>query len=210
MPLPATYTAPDFVTLHGRELAAMLNAQRDPLCTHLLLLIVGHSDFKTGWFLGSYARLQELCTPPAPERGPRRAGPTLKMVRDALERLVAAGVLWRDASNLHNKQLKLRVWPRDVQAASAELTVSYQGRAEKAAYRAFTRVPRVRKTETGQETGQGYQQLTSISPTPQKNGSYPQSEAKTKALRAIGELLEGLPRRERKQSPASGGRDRTP
>lgn len=190
MSLPATFHAPDFTTLHGRELAALLNGQRDPLCSHLLLLIVTHSDFKSGWFLGSYARLQELSTPPAPERGARREGPTLKEIRSAIDRLIASGVLWRDASNLHNKQLRLRVWPRDVKAAAIELTGSFQGRAEKAQYQAFMRVPSPSKADSGQLSGQGYQQLNSFPLTPVDNSTCPQnSRAKTEAMKKIGELL---------------------
>lgn len=203
MSLPATFHAPDFTTLHGRELAALLNGQRDPLCSHLLLLIVTHSDFKTGWFLGSYARLQELSTPPAPERGPRRNGPTLKEIRSAIDRLIASGVLWRDASNLHNKQLRLRVWPRDVKSASEALTGSYQGRAEKARYQAFMRVSSPSKAETGQRTGQGYQQLNSISPTPCGQPTYPQSStAKDTAMKKISDLLASVNR------PPKGGEAR--
>lgn len=200
MPLPATVTVPDFLLCHGRELKTTLNDLCDSTCTHLLMLIICHSDFKTGWFLGSYARLQALSTPPKPEQGRRRDGPTLKEIRSALERLIAAGVVWRDASNLHNKQLRLRVWPRDVKAASAEITGSISGREEKRAYRASMRAPRGSRVELGQKIGQGYQQLNSIPPTPTKTGGYPQaSAAKTEAMAKIGDLLRGFNR------PPEGG-----
>lgn len=206
---PATVNLPDFHLTHRRESQAVINTG-SMACYAVMWLIINHSDFKTGWFMGSYKRLQELMTPPKPERGPQPKGPSLQEVRSAIDKLIAAGVLWRDASNLHNKQLRLRVWPRDVEAASADLTNSYLNRAEKRLHPAFTRVPRRSRGETKQLSQQGYQQLNSLPPTPTKNGSYPQSEAKAKALRAIGELLDGLPRREKQQSPASGGTDRAP
>ena len=207
--MTANVNLPDFLLLHRREMQAALNTGC-MTCMALVWLIAVHSDFKTGWFLGSYRRLRELMTPPKPERGPKPAGPSLQEVRTALDKLIAAQVLWRDASNLHNKQLKLRVWPRDVEAASADLTNSYNNRVEKRMNQAFMRSARRSKRETKQLSQQGYQQLNSLPPTPSKNGSYPQSEAKAKALRSIGELLDGLPRKGRQQSPASGGKDRAP
>ncbi len=127
MTFKATINLPDFLLLHRREMLAALNTGCRT-CMSLSWLIAVHSDFKTGWFLGSYARLQALMTPPKPERGPQPLGPSLKEVRTAIDKLIAAGVLWRDATNLHNKQLRLRIWPRDVEAASEDLTGSYLGR----------------------------------------------------------------------------------
>lgn len=207
--MTATVNLPDFLLLHQREMRAALNTGCRT-CMALMWIIALHSDFKTGWFLGSYARLQALMTPPRPERGPQPEGPSLKEVRTAVDKLIQAEVLWRDPSNLHNKQLRLRIWPRDVKAAAVDITGSYLGRAEKRANQAFMRATKGSKAETGQRTGQGYQQLNSIPPTPQKSGSYPHSTAKAQALRAIGELLDGLPGKGRQQSPASGGRARSP
>ena len=185
----ATFKSPDFVLFHGREVDAVINTG-SPVVAMLMLLIIGHSTFKTGWFLGSYKRLQELMTPPKPERGPSDPGPSIQQVRTAIDKLIAAGVLWRDASNLHNKQLRLRVWPRDVQAASVDLTNSYLNRAEKSLHPAFTRVSRRSRVETKQLSQQGYQQLNSIPPTPKNRGSYPQPEAKKIAQFQIAAILE--------------------
>lgn len=73
------------------------------------MLIRGHSVFETGEFLGSYAGLMELCTPPQPERGKRRPGPSMKVLRRSIDDLVAHGVLERGLKNLEQGQLRLFV-----------------------------------------------------------------------------------------------------
>jgi hypothetical protein len=85
----------------------LFNKLRDPLCTHLYLLIEGHSVFETGEFLGSYAALMELCTPPQPERGRRRLGPTMRVLRRAIDDLVQMGMLERSDTNEAQGQLRL-------------------------------------------------------------------------------------------------------
>ncbi|MBB1073632.1 hypothetical protein HUU62_04315 [Rhodoferax sp. 4810] len=108
-PLPATYFPARFLNIEQAELAALLNQLRDPLCTHVYMLIHGHSVFETGEFLGSYAGLMELCTPPQPERGRRRAGPTLEVLRRAINDLVNVGMLTRGETNREQGQLRLFV-----------------------------------------------------------------------------------------------------
>lgn len=106
-PLPATYFPARYLHTDQAELAALFNQLRDPLCTHLYLLIEGHSVFDTGEFLGSYAALMELCTPPQPERGRRRPGPTMRVLRRAVDDLVAMGMLERGKTNQEHGQLRL-------------------------------------------------------------------------------------------------------
>jgi hypothetical protein len=106
-PLPATYFVPEFIRLDRYELDAIYHRLRDPLAGHLYLLIAGHCVFSTGEFLGNYARLMELCTPPQPERGPRRKGPSLEMVRRALRDLEAVGLVTRGEDNQAQGQLRL-------------------------------------------------------------------------------------------------------
>lgn len=105
-PLPATFFAPEFINIEQPVLEALFRLQ-DPLCSHLYMLILQHSTFKTGEFLGSYARLLELCTPPAPERGKRRLGPSYKVVRDALTRLECSQLIERGNNNAEQGQLRL-------------------------------------------------------------------------------------------------------
>lgn len=106
-PLPATYFPARYLHITSEELAALLNQLRDPLCTHLYFLIEGHSVFDTGEFLGSYAALMELCTPPQPERGKRRLGPTMRVLRRAVDDLEQIGLLQRGERNCAQGQLRL-------------------------------------------------------------------------------------------------------
>lgn len=99
MPLPATLHAPEFLRFEHVELQALLNQVRDPLCVHLFFLITSQADFKSGHLLTNYARLIELCTPPQPERGRRMTPPTLKQVRRALDWLIEARLVKRDAAH---------------------------------------------------------------------------------------------------------------
>lgn len=202
-PKQATFKSPDFILAHGREFDAVINTGCRT-CFAIMWLIIGHSEFKTGWFLGTYHRFQALLTPPKPERGPQQKGPSLQEVRTAIDKLIAAGVLWRDASNLHNKQLKLRVWPRDVQTAAVDLTNSYSNRAEKRMNQAFMRPARQSKRETKQLSQQGYQQLNSLTPTPKNEVSYPQPEVKKAARAHIAAVLDDARRKGIIKSPPKG------
>lgn len=107
-PLPATYFGPRFIHFDAPELDVLMNQLRDPLCTQLYMLIVGHSVFTTGEFLGGYARLMELCTPPQPERGLRRPSPSMKVMRRSIDDLVRFGLLERGERNM--AQGHLRLW----------------------------------------------------------------------------------------------------
>lgn len=107
-PLPATYFVPRFLHIDSAELDVLFHQLRDPLCTQLYMLIVGHSVFDTGEFLGGYARLMELCTPPQPERGKRRPSPSMKVMRRSIDDLVRFGLVQR--GNKNQEQGELRLW----------------------------------------------------------------------------------------------------
>lgn len=110
MPLPVTIFTPDFLRLEHVELQALLNKLRDPLTVHVFFLIKSQADFKTGHLLTNYKRLQELCTPPQPERGRRMKPPTIDQLRRAVDWLVGADLMRRDADeNAKQGLLKLQV-----------------------------------------------------------------------------------------------------
>ena len=93
--------------LEGAELVALLHVLRDPLAVHLYLLLLVQMQYTEGHFLGTYARLMDLMTPPAGERGRRRAVPTYKQLRVALDELVSVDLVRRDAANQQQGQLRL-------------------------------------------------------------------------------------------------------
>lgn len=111
-PLPATLHAPDFLRLDRVELAALLNKLRDPLAVHTYLLLLTQMSYTQGEFLGGYARLMELMTPPKPERGLSKAGPTYKQVRTAVDDLITVGLVTRGDQNAEQGQLRLYMAPR--------------------------------------------------------------------------------------------------
>lgn len=114
MPFPATIFAPEFLRLEHGEIQRLLNVLRSPLATQVFLILLSQADFKTGWALLSYDRLMDLCRPPQPERGQRKAGPTRKQVRGAVDALIAAKLIARNAEkNAHQGMLHLRVRPRN-------------------------------------------------------------------------------------------------
>ena len=110
-PYLAGINVPDFMYLEAHELEALLHLLRAPLACHLYLLLKTNMVFKTGEFLGSYARLMDLMTPPAPERGRRPSGPTYKQCRTALDALVGVGLVQRSKHNEDQGQLRLRLAP---------------------------------------------------------------------------------------------------
>lgn len=118
---------PDFLRFATGELETLVNVLRDPLCTQVYILLCLGSVFQTGEFLGSYARLIDLCTPPAPERGKRRAGPTYRQLRRAVDDLVGVGLVVRADTNEAQGQLRLWVAPRKGGAPSR---ISDTGRRE--------------------------------------------------------------------------------
>lgn len=103
---------PDFMRLEANELLVLLNVLRDPLAVHLYLLLLTQMDYTGGEFMSSYARLMELMTPPAPERGRRRSGPSYKQVRTALDSLIACGLVNRGLKNAEQGQLRLHLASR--------------------------------------------------------------------------------------------------
>lgn len=111
-PLPAALHTPDFLRLEGWEIYPLLAQYRDPLTVHLYLLLLVQARFADGHFLGSYARLIELMTPPQPERGQRRAAPTYRQVRRAVDDLVSAGLVRRGDQNASQGELRLFIVPR--------------------------------------------------------------------------------------------------
>lgn len=107
-PRLAALRLPDFMRLEGTELVTLLHVLRDPLAVHLYLLLLVQMQYSEGHFLGTYARLMDLMTPPTPERGRRRPGPTYKQLRGALDDLVSCGLVKRDDQN--ETQGQLRLW----------------------------------------------------------------------------------------------------
>lgn len=114
-PLPASFFPARFMNLDGEVLRLLFNVLRDPTATHIYMLVRGHSVFTSGEFLGSYARLIELCTPPQPERGKRRAGPSMWTVRRCVDDLIRLGLIERGTGN--EEQGQLRLWVTQPQNA---------------------------------------------------------------------------------------------
>ena len=108
-PLPATFFPPRFSNLDS-ELPLLVNL-KDPVAGWIYVLIKSHCVFKTGEFLGSYARLMALMTPDKPERGKQRSGPSYKTVRRCIDDLEKIGLLKRSTSNEAQGQLRLWLTP---------------------------------------------------------------------------------------------------
>lgn len=202
MPLPATLFVPDFLREEKYELHVLLAILRDGNTTQVYLLLLAHADFDTGEFLGGYHRLMELCTPPQPERGRRRSGPSLRQMRNIVDDLENYDLVRRDkAKNAAQGQLRLWVSPRKKGSTSERLEGRIKGRVKKSQNLIPMRSPEVPTVDLGQGNGQGYQGLNSISPTPLKNGTYPQTEAAKKGKAALKALQDKF-----KSSPPTGGR----
>lgn len=116
-PRLAALDVPSYIRLDKAELHCLFAMLRDPLVGHVYLLLCMNSVFATGEFLGSYARLMDLCTPPEPEKGRRRPGPTYKQLRRAVDDLVAIGLAFRGQHNAEQGQLRIFIKPRDTRAA---------------------------------------------------------------------------------------------
>lgn len=108
----AALHTPDFMRLEGHELVALLTVERDSLVLHTYLLMLTQMHYTSGEFLGGYARLMELMTPPAPERGKRRPGPSYWMVRNAIDRLEELGLVKRSLTNEAQGQLRIHLESR--------------------------------------------------------------------------------------------------
>lgn len=111
MPLPATLFTPEFVTLQRVELKVLFNDLRSALYAQVYMLLVLHSNFKTGEVLTNYARLVELCSPPSREKGGRGKGPTERQIRYAIEQLILYGLVKRNAG-ANEAQGTLRLYVR--------------------------------------------------------------------------------------------------
>lgn len=98
--------------LEGAELVTLLAVLRDPLAVHLYLLLLVQMSYTEGHFMATYARLMDLMTPPMPERGRRRPGPTYKQIRTALDSLVSVDLVRRGRDNAAQGQLRLWLAPR--------------------------------------------------------------------------------------------------
>lgn len=104
---------PDFLRFDRDELHRLFT-QCDALATHVYVLLKTQAEPSTGMVVvTTYARLIVQSTPPRPARGPARPGPTYSTMRRAVEQLVDAGLVKRDAAhNVMNGQLVLAVRPR--------------------------------------------------------------------------------------------------
>lgn len=111
-PRAAALNTPEFMRLEAHELVTLLEVLRDPLAGYLYLLLLTQMRYTEGEFLGTYARLMDLMTPPRGERGPRRPGPSYKQLRRALDDLVAVGLVGRARRNKEQGQLRLHLESR--------------------------------------------------------------------------------------------------
>jgi hypothetical protein len=199
--LPATLFVPDFIRLERNELGQLLHVLRDPLTTHVYMLLLVHTDFKTGEFLGGYHRLMELCTPPQPERGRRRAGPSMWQLRRVIDDLVSAVLVWRNArQNAAQGQLRLKVIPREKSDTPIAIALRVSRRLQKSEKLDSMRVTASPMDDKPQDIPQGYQGVNAISPTPLETVSYPQSDAAKKGRAALSALKAGY-----LSSPPKGG-----
>lgn len=197
MTLPATLFVPDFLRLEQSEIHRLLHVLRDPLSTHVYMLLLAHSDFKKGEFLGGYHRLMELCTPPQPERGKRRAGPTYEQLRRVVRDLVTIALAWRDnAQNAAQGQLRLGVIPREKTPTPIALEHRVKHRVIKALNLDSMRVVASPMDDMAQGKTQGYQGGINTPISPQ-NASYPQTgtpEAKKAGIAALKALKQSFNR----------------
>lgn len=122
-PLAADIYVPDFLRLDRAELGVLLQLARYPLCSHVYLLLKAHSDFTSGEFLGSYARLISLCTVPAtglPGKTPKP--PTIKQMRYALDLMEERHLIRRNrANNAAQGQLRIKLVPAKSQKKETAL-----------------------------------------------------------------------------------------
>lgn len=104
--------SPEFLRLDCDELHRLFHVERDALATHVYILLLMQAG-ASGEVCTTYSQLIEACTPPRPERGRPRPGPTVNVVRRVVEQLERAGLVTRDARrNEAQQQLRLLVHPR--------------------------------------------------------------------------------------------------
>lgn len=197
MTLPATLFVPDFLRLEQSEIHRLLHVLRDPLTTHVYMLLLAHSDFKKGEFLGGYHRLMELCTPPIPERGRRRPGPSYEQLRRAVRELVSIAMVWRNtAQNAAQGQLRLSVVPREKTPAPTPLTNRVNNRLIKALNLDSMRVVASPMDDLAQDKTQGYQGgiNTPISPQTPSYAQTATPEGKKTGIAALKALKDSFNR----------------
>lgn len=118
-PLPAAIHLPEYLNFSRAELELCFHILRDPLAWSVYGLLRTQADFTSGHTLQTYARLMELLTPPQPERGRRRRGPSYDQLRRVVEDLERLGLVKRNASN-NAAQGQLRLWLPHVAGAAHE------------------------------------------------------------------------------------------
>lgn len=116
MPKPSGVRAPRFITLNQRELVTLLNVERSAAAIQVYLLLLCHSDFKTGQIITSYAYLEDLCTPPSREKGGRRGGLSCDQLQRIVRRLIEVGLVKRNAQS-NEAQGTLRLYVRKLDTA---------------------------------------------------------------------------------------------
>ena len=209
MTLPATLFVPAFLRLEQTEIHKLLHVQHDPLATHVYMLLIAHSDFRSGEFLGGYHRLMELCTPPQPERGRRRPGPSYEQLRRVVRDLEALDLVQRNAAgNAAQGQLRLQLTPREKTATPEPIAHRVSHRDIKAQNLGSMRVVASPMDDKPQGIQQGYQGGINTPISPQKP-SYPQDAAASKqirdaALRALREPST-VPLKGEQKAPPGGG-----
>lgn len=209
--LPATLFVPEFLRLEQREINTLLHVLRDPLTTHVFLLLQAHSDFKTGEFLGGYHRLMELCTPPIPERGQRRPGPSYWQLRRVVDDLIKFALAARDATqNALQGQLRLQLTPRERKAAPAPLDRRISRRVIKSENLGSMRVVASPMDDSPQDIPQGFHGVNTPL-IPQTDGVIhspmtPARQAGIAALKALQGTITRPP--EGAQKAPHGGRGR--
>lgn len=188
--LPAKLFVPEFLRLEHSEIARVLDQLRDPLATHVFMLLLCETDFKTGEYNGGYHRLMELSTPPQPERGKRRPGPSYWQLRRVVDDLIAIALAQRDArQNALQGQLRLKLTPRERKAMPAPLDRRLSRRDIKANNLGSMRVVDSPMDDMPQDKAQGFHGVnTPISP---QSPSCPQTatpqgrQAGIEALKAL-------------------------
>lgn len=207
MTLPATLLVPEFIRLEQGELYKLLHVLRDPLATQIYLLLLVHADFTTGEFLGGYHRLMELCTPPVPEQGRRRPGPSYWQVRRVTDDLIKQVMVWRDAArNEAQGQLRLKVVPRKKSDTPTEINRRVSRRLQKSEKLDSMRLPASPMDELPQGIPQGYQGVNSTPLTPPESASYPPTEAAIRGREQARAMLAQL----KSSPPHAGGKKRPP
>lgn len=156
---PAHLWVPDFITFDHFELNIFTNVLRDSDATQVYLLLREYSDFVSGEFNGCYHNLMALCTPPRPERGLRRPGPSYQQVRRIINDLINVGLVQRvDATqNQLQGQLRLQLTHVFRKAAPIELHNRVSNRVEKRKKSIESTTCEPKPADSQQDIQHGYQ-----------------------------------------------------